>query len=217
MLDKMTLSLARTYYAGSGIEYDEDDVELYSYGLQTFLEPVIEIATVLIISLLAGRFFETVAFLGAFCVLRFYAGGYHAKNFSRCFMGLLVVYGLLLSTLNLAPLTAMLMYQLSLVIVVISIVPILRYAPVAHINKPIGPITRKQFRKRSIVILATEALIIVGASVYGIAIHHAGYSIAGIIPYILLSFAVGLLTASGSLVTAVLAGKPTYEPHFSQH
>ena len=51
--------------------------------------------------------------------------------------------------------------------------------------------------------LLIQATIIVGTSILGIVAHHAEIGIAEIIPYILLSFAIGQLTASGSLVAAI--------------
>ena len=125
MLNKMTLSLARAYYAQSGTEYDEDDIEVYSYGLQIFLSNVFEVLAVLIIGLCIGRFFETVAFFVSFISLRSGAGGYHAKTYLRCFLGLLVVYGLHIGVLMLTP-TAVIFY-VPLGILALSVFPILRY------------------------------------------------------------------------------------------
>ena len=195
MLDKITLSLARSYYADSGLEYDEGDIEVYSYGLQMFLATVFDILFVLVLGLCIGKFFETAVFLAAFISLRSSAGGYHAKDYLRCLAGLLVVYGLHLAILILTP--AALTNHLSLIFLAISIFPILKFAPVEDANKPIGPIQRKTFRKRSVVTLAIQAVIIVGISIFGV------------IPYILLSFAMGLLTASGSLVAVIIRNSIT--------
>jgi len=202
MLEKMTLSLARAYYDENGAEYDEDDIEVYSYRLQMFLAPLFDVLFVLTAGLIIGRFFETIAFLAAFIVLRSSAGGYHAKTFFRCFLGLLVIYGLHLVILYLTPVT--LVYQLSIAIIAISIFPILKYAPIADANKPIGPIQSELYRKRSVVILLVQSTLIVGVSIFGIATSHTGIVVAEIFPYILLSFAIGQLTASGTLVAAII-------------
>jgi accessory gene regulator B len=208
MLDKMTLSLARAYYAQSGVEYDEDDIEVYSYGLQIFLSSVLEVLAVLIIGLCIGRFFETIAFFVSFISLRSGAGGYHAKTYLRCFFGLLVVYGLHIGVLIITPVSVS--YYVPLLILTLSVFPILRYAPVADPNKPIGPIQRKAFRRRSLVMLLIQIVIILAGSAFGIATSHTGE----VIPYILLSFAIGQLTASGSLIAAKIQnarGRANYD------
>jgi hypothetical protein len=53
-------------------------------------------------------------------------------------------------------------------------------------------------RRKSIVTLSIQTAIIVGMSVFGIVTSHTGE----VLPYILLSFAIGQLTASGSLIAA---------------
>ena len=194
MLIKVTESLARTIYD------DEDDIELYAYGLQIFLSNVLELLFVVVLGLCIGRLFETIAFLGAFITLRTGAGGYHAKTFFRCFLGLLFVYGLHLAILSLTPVYWI--YYLCLLLMVISIFPILKYAPVADPNKPIGPIQRKCFRKRSVVVFLIQAAIIVAMCGFGIAAANLGIYIADTIQYVLLSFVIGLATASGSVVAA---------------
>jgi accessory gene regulator B len=198
----MTISLARAYYADSAVEYDEDDIEVYSYGLQMFIAPFLSVLFVLVLGFCIGKFFETAAFLAAFISLRPSAGGYHAKTHLRCFSGLLVVYGLHLAVLYLTPATPV--YQLSLLLLVVSTFPVLKYAPVADANKPIGPIQRKQLRKRSIEVFLIQAAIIAGMGIFGLVSSYVGIRIMEGIPYILLSFALGQLTASGSLVAAVI-------------
>ena len=195
MLNKMSLSLAQTFYTNADIEYDEGDIEVYAYGLEVFLSSVLEVLAILIIGIFVGRIFEALAFFISFIPLRSFAGGYHAKTHLRCFFVLLVVYGLVLLILNLIPISFAV--HIALICVGLSVFPILKFAPLADVNKPIGVLQRKEFRKKSVFILLVQAIIIIGLS--GLIIM---FNVSAIISYICLSFALGQLSAVMSLVVA---------------
>ena len=190
MLERWSTDLAQFFYANSGVEYDDGDIEVYSYGLQLLLSSVFEISAVLILGLCIGRLFETVAFFSGFIPLRLYAGGYHAKTHFRCFMVLLATYLIFLTVLYITPIE--MANHTAIVLVCVSAFSILKLAPIADANKPIGPIQHKEYRRKSVSIYFFQAIII------------AGISIAGVFPYIALSLAVGQLTVAGSLAAAKL-------------
>jgi len=200
MLNKMAISLAQSFYAQSGNKYDEDDIELYAYGLVSFLSTIFEIFAVLLWGIIVGRMFETISFFVSFIPLRSFAGGYHARTIPRCFLILLIIYALNLAVIRYTPYS--LTNYVSLMFLSISAFPILKYSPVADVNKPIGPIQRKEFRKKSLIIFFSQALIIVIVGGFCMITSKYGLVIAEKIPYICLSFAIGQLTASGSLVAA---------------
>ena len=200
MLHKLTLNLAQTFYTNNDIEYDEGDVEVYAYGLELFLSAVLEVLAVLVLGILLGRVFETIAFFAAFIPLRSYAGGYHAKTHLGCFFVLLVIYALILSVLHTIP--PELISHVAIFCVGLSTYPILNFAPLADANKPIGPLQRKKFKKKSVFIFLIQAIIIMGLSGFIMISAMRGIEIAIIVPYICLSLALGQLSSSGSLLFA---------------
>jgi len=188
MLERIATDLAHFFYANSGTEYDDGDVEIYSYGLQMFLSSVLEVSFVAILGICVGRFFETAAFFIGFIPLRLYAGGCHARTHLRCFLVLLVIYSTFLSVLYAIPVP--LANYFSIAFVCLSALSVLTLAPLADVNKPIGPIRRREYRQKSVVIYSVQAIFIVGIS------------LTGLLPYIALSLAIGQLSAAGSLVAA---------------
>lgn len=77
---------------------DEENRELYEYGLLLILSNLITVSILFILSCLLGILKEMLCFLSAFVSVRHYAGGYHAKHYQNCFFisilsCLLGVYG----------------------------------------------------------------------------------------------------------------------------
>lgn len=70
----------------SNLSKDDDDIEVYVYGLLTFLYTLLPLIVLLIIALLFGKLCEMLSWVIAFLYLRKYAGGYHAKTPTNCFI-----------------------------------------------------------------------------------------------------------------------------------
>lgn len=66
--------------------------EHYVYALITLAESAITICAVMGLSLVVGRGLETVAFLAFFYALRKRTGGFHMWSFSKCLVGTLGIY-----------------------------------------------------------------------------------------------------------------------------
>lgn len=69
---------------GDGI-VDENEKELYKFGLEGLLFTFLNLGTALIIGIVMNAILECVVFLMAFLPLRQYAGGYHAKTRVGCY------------------------------------------------------------------------------------------------------------------------------------
>jgi len=186
----MATNMAYFYYESNGTPYDEDEAEVIVYGMELLISTILEALAILAIGIIAGKTLETLAFFAAFMPLRLNAGGYHAKTHLKCFCGVLMIYAAFLLIQFLVPLW--MVSNLLLIITFVSAIPIFLLAPLPDKNKPIGPIQRKKFRKTSLIIYFIQAAIIILLS------------FTGIIPYIALGFAVGQLSASGSIVAAAI-------------
>lgn len=86
-MERLTLAMTDCLIARGVVA--EEEQPIIRYGLEVLLETVLSYASILIIALYIGTLLETVVFLGAFMLLRCYAGGYHASTRWRLFRNVL--------------------------------------------------------------------------------------------------------------------------------
>lgn len=139
----------------------KEETAICSYGLELLLLAGLEFASVLLLATCAGNFFYTVLFFLSFLPIRMYAGGYHADTRLRCYLILLLVYGLFTVVLHSMPKE---LYPVAAVISAgLTAVSVWSLAPIVHKNKTVTDEERATYRKISIVIMTAEiALLIVG-------------------------------------------------------
>lgn len=63
-----------------------EDKEIYKYAFNIILSSLIHIATVMILGLCFNLLIESLVFYFAYIVIRKFAGGYHAKTPSKCYV-----------------------------------------------------------------------------------------------------------------------------------
>lgn len=63
-----------------------EDKEIYKYALNIILSSLIHIATVMILGLCFNLLIESLVYYFAFIIIRKFAGGYHAKTPSKCYV-----------------------------------------------------------------------------------------------------------------------------------
>lgn len=130
----------------------EEDRELYEYSFQIMLEQLSIALSILLIALIFGVFFETVLYMVLFIPLRIYAGGYHARNFSWCYVisvGVYLAYVVLLNNIVISKVVM-------LFVTLISSAVILRLAPMADPNKQVEILENVKFKKFVRIILLSE-------------------------------------------------------------
>lgn len=135
------------------------DTAVYCYGLEALYSSLLELLTILFLSLFVGNFGQTVLFFAAFIPLRVYAGGYHAKTRLRCYLLSLAVYGAFSMMLLITPVALLLPF--AWVGSMLSLFIVWLLAPVAHQNHKISLKSRKMYRKTALMICTTEVFIIV--------------------------------------------------------
>ena len=137
---------------------EEAENEFYEYGLELLLASVLELLAVIVISIFIGKLIFTVLFLLAFCVLRAYAGGYHADSHLKCFLTLLAVYFVFLLMIFLINKEAV--TYLSVAFALISEILIISMAPIESENKPLLVEEKDRYKKISILIVSIESFIV---------------------------------------------------------
>lgn len=104
---------------------DEGKEEIFTYGLEIMTSTLLQIMSILLISILVGNFLPTLLYFITFIPLRIYAGGYHSKTRKRCYFLSLFVYGVFSILCTLLPENyytqfALVTTSLSLIMVFIS-------------------------------------------------------------------------------------------------
>lgn len=139
---------------------DEEDRELYIYGLFILLSQLMFFIITAVFGLALGCIVESIVFYVAFQFIRKYAGGYHASTEARCeIMSTLSI----LACIVVIRLEKQFDFQMVLLIAAaISAVCIFCFCPLDTPEKPLSEKEFKYFRKISWIILfvITGAILI---------------------------------------------------------
>lgn len=131
----------------------KENYELYEYTIYITLSSIFHFITVAILGVCFGLFVESIIFYSSFIVVRKFAGGYHAKTPTRCFLVSLMI--------NIAVLFAIKLLSgysgwITDIICIVSFLIILLFSPVEHKNKPLNEREIKIYKR----IAVTAAFIL---------------------------------------------------------
>lgn len=168
----------------------KEKVEICRYGLENLITSLLEILSVLILSIIFNNEVCTIIFLASFISLRRYTGGYHANTKLGCYAVLLAIYLIFMLMIKHMPVEFDLVFEITSLSFTIFMV--FRYAPIVNGNKNINQTERKAFRRLGIIL----TLVSSGFVVLGIVIcpHNKG----------ILSISAGQLVVSASMLAAIL-------------
>lgn len=141
-----------------------EDREIYDYGFEAVLSTVVNTVIVLVIGSLAHIFLESIVFLIAFAILRVYCGGYHARTHAGCILTFMLLYGSSMALVYVFPLEQAAWF--SMAVGTVSLLFILKFAPIEHKNRPFVGNEYKNFRMMSRIIAAVEASFIFTISLF---------------------------------------------------
>lgn len=134
----------------------EDDQELFNYGIKLFFRFIENILMALVIGICMGLLWESIVFSICYISLRRYAGGYHAKTPGKCFILSVILIVAVLSIIKYSAFTNIVP---QFICVFIAAVTIFRWAPIESPNKPLSLMEKKAFQKKSRVILIIELVL----------------------------------------------------------
>lgn len=167
----------------------EEDKVIYSYGFNLLVFSSVAYMSILFFSYILGNMLETIIYVLAFITLRVFAGGYHAKTFSQCYMVSIISY--IFFSLGIHIIYYKHIYALSIVVAIFSFFIVYKYAPVVHINHSSAK-NMRQLKTISLVICFIELLAIIFLK------NHVAH-------YILYAIASGLLFESFSILMVKLS------------
>ncbi len=158
MVDKVT------DYLVTNKTIEEEDQEIYSYGLKQGAIMLLQTFSVLLIGILWGMWWQSVLFIFSYTPLRLSSGGIHANRQWICFICTVLHSVLVLLVIKYIACSDLLV----ITIIAISTLIILFLAPVEDKNKPFDEAERKIFKKRTRIMLAVELFAVLTLLLFGL-------------------------------------------------
>lgn len=84
MMEALATKLTYLFISWTNEEYSNEDIEIYDYGFQCFLNSITTDLILLFWGMLTHTLLETLCWLISFCIYRHHAGGAHASTSIRC-------------------------------------------------------------------------------------------------------------------------------------
>lgn len=155
MINHLSKSIALFFAKKNIISYDE--LDSYIYGFQIIFSTILNWSVIFLIMIYTSKFIETILYVCSILILRHHTGGYHAKTPIRCCILSVSAYILVLLVLNLSMSTNVMLC--AIILLIISLICILRFAPIAHKNNPVSDKSLKHHKKFSVLFSLLIALI----------------------------------------------------------
>ena len=190
MIARLSKRIA-SFFVRNDVIKNEDE-EVYEYGLQLLLSTVFNGIIALILAIISGTVLQCIYYLAVFVLLRKSAGGFHAKTHFGCCCILAVVLSLFIIFIKFVPNEV---YGIvAAIAAAVSVAIILMFAPLEHENKPISDKDKSRLRKISIIYAILFALLVFALFIAKLKM-------------IMICVALGMFTASGSMLVAVIEKK----------
>lgn len=157
MIDKFSKEIAKTLVQEDIVKFD--DYEVCIYGLEVFLVTFIEFIGLMILGILCRCPIETIIFIIFFSSLRVSAGGFHANKWYECFIIIcLFTFGSIYAAYKIQ---ALMDIEVILIMLILSLLILLKYAPVDTKNNPLTKEEKRKQRKVSLITFSIQSLIII--------------------------------------------------------
>lgn len=134
----------------------EQETDVCRYGLEIFISSLVQVVSIIIVSVFMNNFFQTCIFFAVFIPLRMYAGGYHAKTKLRCYAVSVLVYITFTIMINIIPSSTY--NSIIFISSVFSVFIVYLFAPIVHINKHVNSIEIQNYKRIALIICIFESL-----------------------------------------------------------
>lgn len=128
----------------------------YTYCFEIFISTILFWCSIFFLAWYTNLLIPSILYYFTFYCFRTTIGGYHANTHFRCYVLSIATFILFLLFAKFLPNK----FYFTLLFFVLSSIIIIRYAPVAHINKPFSQEERLTFRKRSFILLLFFGILI---------------------------------------------------------
>lgn len=154
----VTLSNCIIKSVSKNVDIDPEYYDYYKYGIEITISSIFNFALILLFGLIIGRFLSAVCFLLCVIPLRQFCGGYHASTYFRCNSTFLLAF---LIDYLIARMLALVNIPLNILetISLISVIPIILYAPVPNVHKSKNQIRDKKCHVISVILGVVISII----------------------------------------------------------
>lgn len=132
-----------------------DNRELYRYGFQQGLILLLNFVTSVVIGVIFGKVLDSVLILASYIPLRSYAGGHHSDSSEKCYIisTMITVIWVLILQFSELPTSCW------GIILLIGAAVCFVLSPVENLQKPFDEDEAHVYRKRSLIVLASEVCL----------------------------------------------------------
>ncbi|MCI5713142.1 MAG: accessory gene regulator B family protein [Lachnospiraceae bacterium] len=138
--------------------------EIIQYGIEREKIILVSIAIILGLGCVFDIFYLSIIFSLAFCALRRYAGGYHAKTQKRCYVISLII--LIMSFIIMKYISKLDHVEGLILLMAFCCGIIWHFAPIENKNKSLDELEQKKFQYETRKILVIESIISLIAYVF---------------------------------------------------
>ena len=126
----------------------ENDIDIYQYGIEITISSLLNIALIVIVSLITNSLFSGLIFLSTFIILRQFTGGYHAESYFKCNSVLVLTYILVLLLSRLICLE----FRAGCIILLLGVLVVIFFTPVYNAHKELSRSEYRKSKKISIIL-----------------------------------------------------------------
>lgn len=150
MMDKITSSIAERL--GNTLKASPEQIEIYAYGLELLILPIINLIMVFILAYVIGILPNVFAFLLVFAPFRLWGGGVHLTSSIRCLIvSTIIIVGL--SSLSMINISAVLLYALLFSSFLLGLYVTEKWVPACSQEKPITDYEKRIRQKKYMLVL----------------------------------------------------------------
>lgn len=149
MINYLSQSIAYFFAKKNIIPMEE--IDSYIYGFQIILISFINWGIILLIMLAVDKTPETLLYIASVILLRHHTGGYHASTHIRCSLLSISAYVIVLLAIYLF--NDDVAKAVSIILILISLVVIFKYAPMTHENNPVKKYSLYKHKRYSRILL----------------------------------------------------------------
>lgn len=132
---------------------DTDEMrELYEYAIYILLSGLFHLFSVVALGLCFNMVLESLVFYCSFILIRKFAGGYHAKTPTRCYIFSVITSVVALCLIILIGYSNSVYYYIFVTIEILCVLFIIARSPLDNENKPLNAKEKKIFKTLSVVI-----------------------------------------------------------------
>lgn len=131
---------------------NQGKIELYEYAVFIALTSILHILSIFALGILLNVLLESVIFYVAFVVVRKFAGGFHAKTPTRCYVFSVVTISISLILIKAVELfSTWWLIAILLGVCAISVGIICYFSPIENANNPLGEKEKNTYKKIAII------------------------------------------------------------------